>query len=466
MMKSVTGESPALTVRKYVLGYPLAAVLTAGIVFYLAWILMQSPSGFLQVALNGVVIGAIYALVALGFTLVYSTVWFFDLTYGAMAAMGGYTVFYLAGSQVQNIGRGAINDPFLNVVFGILIAGVVGWSLYTWHFHRLRRRVNRNVLLGVGGLLALAAGAYTTVFLGAERAQLNIYLSPLIGLLTALALGLVLYRMRRLIPDNSGLRWLLATLGTIAAMSLGSFFGFLVAMTPESNLYLTWVIGPLLAGALGLALYRGVYVHIIQFLRGAKSNLGVLVGSLGLLLALTAFISIIFSPGGKTLPDPFGTVSWQIGGAFIKPFNVFVIAVVFLLFIGVIALLKKTNFGKAVRAISDDAEMAEVVGINTAGIISVVFFMAAAIAALGGVFFGEDNAIRPTFGFMLLLKGWVASVVGGIGNIYGALLGGFMLGLVENFGIWYLAAEWKNAITFTVLIFFLVFWPNGLLPRK
>ena len=78
---------------------------------------------------------------------------------------------------------------------------------------------------------------------------------------------------------------------------------------------------------------------------------------------------------------------------------------------------------------------------------------------------GEDIGIRPQMGLLLLLKGWIASVVGGIGNLQGALLGGFLLGMVENYGVWYVPAQWKDAIAFVLLIFFLSFWPKGILPR-
>ena len=133
---------------------------------------------------------------------------------------------------------------------------------------------------------------------------------------------------------------------------------------------------------------------------------------------------------------------------------------------GLLLLLKRTAFGKAVRAIGDDEEVAKVVGINTTAVIAVVFFIAALYAALGGVLSGHDTAIQPRMGLLLLLKGWIASVVGGIGNLWGAIVGGFVLGLIEQFGIWDLAGEWRDAISFVLLVLFLSFWPKGLLPRR
>jgi branched-chain amino acid transport system permease protein len=133
---------------------------------------------------------------------------------------------------------------------------------------------------------------------------------------------------------------------------------------------------------------------------------------------------------------------------------------------GLLLLLKKTPFGRAVRAIGDDEEVSKVVGINTTVIIAVVFFIGAVFAAMAGLLSGHDTAIQPRMGLLLLLKGWIASVVGGIGNLYGAIAGGFILGMLEQFGIWDLAGEWKDVISFVVLILFLSFWPLGLLPRK
>ena len=236
-----------------------------------------------------------------------------------------------------------------------------------------------------------------------------------------------------------------------------------MASTPESNLYLSWGVSCLLAGAVSLALYRGLYVYMR--LR-AKSPLIMLVASLGILLAITAIITIIFRAAPRPLPDAFGSDVWTVAGANIKAFNVFAIGVALAGFAALLVLLKRTAFGTAVRAIGDDEEVSKVVGINTTVVIAVVFFIGAMFAALAGILSGHDTAIQPRMGLLLLLKGWIASVIGGIGNLHGAIIGGFALGMIEQFGIWDLAGEWKDVISFVVLIIFLSFWPQGLLPRR
>jgi branched-chain amino acid transport system permease protein len=305
-------------------------------------------------------------------------------------------------------------------------------------------------------------GSYTGLILS-HPADLNVFLSPTIGVLVATASGWVLYLGALSgIGRNRGLI-LFLILGLPAALALGAYCGWLVAETLGTRLYLSWFMGATLAGASGLAIYRGVYFYLR---RQARSPLVMLVGSLGFLLSITAFISIVFSPDGRPLAQPFGTVPWSLAGAFIKPFQIFIIGLAFAIFGGLYLLLNKTSFGTAVRAIGDDEEVARIVGINTPVVIAVIFFLGGIIAGLGGILLGEDIGIRPQMGLLLLLKGWIASVVGGIGNIYGALLGGFVLGMVENYGVWYIPAQWKDAVAFVLLIFFLSFWPRGLLPRR
>ena len=438
----------------------LAIVLVAAVAGYIGWKISQSGDQALQFAFNGLSVGAVYALLAMGFTLVYSTVWFFDLYYGAAAAIGAYGVFYLRSQETLG-GQYEVNDPFVNIVFAMVVAGVTAWALHAGPYARLRTPSNRVSLLVIGGLLAAGAGVYTGLVLG-NPDDLNVVLSPAVGVVAAMAAGWALYWGYRRVSLGAGLVPFLF-FAAIAATALGVFCGFLVANAPGSSLYLSWGVSCLLAGTVGLALYRGLYVYMRE---EARTPLVLLVASLGVLLAITAFTTIVFQSAPRPLPEAFGSNSWTIGGANIKAFNVFTIGVALAGFLGLLLLLKRTSFGKAVRAIGDDEEVSKVVGINTTTVIAVVFFIGAVYAAAAGLLSGHDTAIFPRMGLLLLLKGWIASVVGGIGNLYGAVVGGFVLGMIEQFAIWDLAGEWKDAISFILLILFLSVWPKGLLPRK
>ena len=438
----------------------LAVLLTGAVVAYIAWKIGQSPPQALQFAFNGLAVGAVYALLAMGFTLVYSTVWFFDLYYGAAAALGAYGVFYLRTSPALG-SRADVNSDVINFIFAAVVAGVAAWTLHTMLQPRFRRRIQPNALWAITGAAGITLGAYTFVVL-AQPENLHLTLSPAIGIAVAFCAVALPYRVvQSFMPAVSPM--LFAAVGILPAVALGAWCGYLLTNAPGAGLYLSWAVSCVLAGAVGLALYRGLYVYMRQ---RARSPLIMLVASLGILLAIAAFIVIVFESAPRPLPGAFGAEPWKIAGARIKGFNVFAIGVALTGFAALWLLLKQTSFGRAVRAIGDDEEVSKVVGINTTVIIAAVFFIGAMYAAMAGILTGHDTAVQPRMGLLLLLKGLIASVVGGIGNLYGAIVGGFILGLVEQFGIWDIAGEWKDAIAFILLILFLSFWPQGLLPRR
>ena len=438
----------------------IAALLTALALGYIAWKIGQSPPQALQFAFNGLAVGAVYALLAMGFTLVYSTVWFFDLYYGAAAALGAYGVFYLRtdpslGSRLDP------NSIYVNAFFAAVVAGVAAWTLYTMLEPRLRGRASPALVRAGVVVVAVAVGAYTGIVL-ALPAHIHVTLSLAVGLATAGVVILLAQRVAAALAPTVNLS-LVTPAAAVPAALVGAWCGFLLTGAPGAGLYLSWGVSCLLAGCVGLALYRGLYVYMRE---RARSPLIMLVASLGILLAIAALIVIVFQSAPRALPEAFGSAPWNIAGARIKGFNVFAIGVALAGFVGMWYLLKLTSFGRAVRAIGDDEEVSKVVGINTTVIIAVVFFIGALYAAMAGILTGHDTALQPRMGLLLLLKGWIASVVGGIGNLYGAIVGGFVLGLVEQFGIWDMAGEWKDAIAFVLLILFLSFWPQGLLPRR
>jgi branched-chain amino acid transport system permease protein len=249
--------------------------------------------------------------------------------------------------------------------------------------------------------------------------------------------------------------------GVIA--TIGGYAVFCIAKILGINIYVAIILSVALAGLVGFGLDKFIYLPLR---RRKASNMVLLVASLGVMTALQAVIAILFSSRFKTLSQNIGTqkLITIFGGVITQTQLVILLSAAFIIF-GLVILLYKTQFGKAVRAIGDDEEVARIIGINTNKIIGYVFFIGSAIAGLAGILVGFDVGIDPKMGSSLLFKGVIASVVGGVGNIYGGILGAFLLGFVENFGIWKISGEWKDAIAFALLITFLIFRPRGIMNK-
>ena len=285
---------------------------------------------FVQLLINSIIAGAIYALMAVGFNLIYGTVRFFDLGYGSLAAVGGYGAFFL----LDKLNFGFV----ISLAFGVSVSSLVGFIIYKTVYQPLHNR--------------------------------------------------------------------------------------------------------------------------------KSSNLVMLVASLGVFTAVQSILAMLFGSRFRVLSDGSGAqLIYHIFGGAITHTQIVILVTAFLVVIGLHFLLKRTVFGKSVAAIADNEEVAKVVGINTKKVIGLVFLIGSAIAGLTGVLVGLDVGIKPTMGLLLLLKGVVASIIGGVGSLYGGVLGAFLLGLVENFGIWKISGEWKDAISFGLLIIFLLFRPQGILGK-
>jgi branched-chain amino acid transport system permease protein len=206
---------------------------------------------------------------------------------------------------------------------------------------------------------------------------------------------------------------------------------------------------------------------LFKKLRARKaSQMVYLVASLGAFTCLQAFLAILFTSQFQTLSTGAGDiVTYNIFGGIITQVQLIIFISVIIIMIALGLFLKKSLFGKSVEAISDNEQVAKIVGIDTEKVISRVFVIGSAIAGLVGVYVGYDTGLEPTMGMNLLLKGVIASIIGGIGNVYGGVLGAFLLGFVENFGIWKISGEWKDAIAFVLLIVFLLVRPQGILKK-
>lgn len=248
----------------------------------------------------------------------------------------------------------------------------------------------------------------------------------------------------------------------VTAVAAGYILLFLLRGT-------AWPLGlcllvAILGGALvGIAMERAVFWPIRQR-KGA--SLVMVVASLGLVFIGQAAITTIFSPEYQSYPRALWDGVVELGTVIITRTQLLSIGTCILAFLGVKAFLRFTSYGQAIRAVSDDIQVASLIGIRVERVIVVTFIIASILASLAGIFTGFDTGLQPGIGFSLILKGAVAGVIGGLGTLEGAFLGGFFLGIVENLGIWHIPSEWKDAIAFGLLIVFLLVRPTGIIKRQ
>ena len=187
---------------------------------------------------------------------------------------------------------------------------------------------------------------------------------------------------------------------------------------------------------------------------------------MGVFIFLQNLLQLIF--GAQILTLRTGTIKegHHFLGAVITDIQILIIVASVILFILTWLFIQKTKLGKAIRAVADDPIGARVVGINSEKIILAVFAIGSALAGAAGILISLETNIEPTMGMNAILKGIIASIVGGVGSIPGALFGGLFLGLAENLGIWKIQAGWKDAIAFAILIIFLLLRPSGIMGVK
>ena len=252
-------------------------------------------------------------------------------------------------------------------------------------------------------------------------------------------------------------------LGYGVLTAVGGYGVYYFSKTLGLDIYLSIIIGVLIAGFVGFLIERTIYRKLRQ---KKASSMVFMVAALGVMTALQAIVAILFSSQFQVFPVSINSNTYNLFGGVITGVQAIILILGILIMFALVLVLKFTKFGRAVRAVSDDEEVSKIVGIDTDKIISKVFFIGSAIAGLTGILVGFDTGIEPTMGFSLLLKGVIASIIGGVGNIYGGVLGAFFLGFIENFGIWKISGEWKDAIAFAVLILFLLIRPQGILGKK
>ncbi len=242
---------------------------------------------------------------------------------------------------------------------------------------------------------------------------------------------------------------------------VGAYIGYSIALVMGPQFIPALIAAMVGAAALGMIVEKLAYRPLRYAPRIAS-----LTTAIGVSLFLQNAVRKFISPNFLAFPDLITRVTWEIGGLTLSNVQVFVPIVAVFLVILLQWVVQKTKPGKAMRAVSLDKDCAQLMGVNVDRVISMTFALGSALAAAGGVLVGiAYPRIDPCMGQMAGLKAFVSAVLGGIGIIPGAALGGLFMGLAEVMAVHFINSAFKDAVAFVILIVVLLVKPSGLLGK-
>jgi branched-chain amino acid transport system permease protein len=256
------------------------------------------------------------------------------------------------------------------------------------------------------------------------------------------------------------------TIGAFIGLNLIGLFG-LQTWAPAlliPGLIVIFAVTMSLNGLLGVLIERVAY----RPLRNAP-RLAPLITAVGMSFVLEGILFLIKGPNQIAYPNLFPSGTLSLGFASVGLTNLVIVVVAVVLMIGLHQFIQRTRVGRAMRATAQDRDAARLMGININRIIAITFFIGSALAAAGGIIYGFYNeSIDFELGFRTGLIAFTAAVFGGIGNVVGASLGGFIIGLILAFSTSYTSwgLQWADVVVFSILILVLVFRPTGLLGMQ
>lgn len=241
---------------------------------------------------------------------------------------------------------------------------------------------------------------------------------------------------------------------------VSSFFCFLLLLVAPVPFVVALVIVMLATAILGVCIERLAY----RPLRNAP-RVSAIITALGCGLVIQN-TTLSLSPYSQRMPELLKPVVWKFGGVSVSSLQVLIVGISVTLMLGLDFFIRKTRYGMAMRAISMDRITVPLMGIPTNAIISMTFALGAALGGAAGVLYGMAYpVIGASMGVLVGWKAFVAAVIGGIGNVRGAVLGGYLLGAVEVFTVTVLPSTYRDLVAYSLLLVILIFKPYGLLGR-
>ena len=227
-------------------------------------------------------------------------------------------------------------------------------------------------------------------------------------------------------------------------------------------LVLCAVAGMVGCGLLGFGIERFAYRPLRQ-----AQRLAALITAIGVSFFLQNAVMLLYGATDRRFPPLVPSVRWEVFGITVTLLQLVIWVSSGVLMVSLQFLVMSTRLGKAMRAVAQDPKACQLLGIPVNRVIAVTFVIGSALAAVGGMLFGlYYNTINFHDGYLTGLKAFTAAVLGGIGNIPGAMVGGIVLGILEGLGAGYLSSQWKNVFALLVLVGILLFKPTGLFGER
>ena len=241
-------------------------------------------------------------------------------------------------------------------------------------------------------------------------------------------------------------------------ITLGAYFTYLLSLQFKLSLWFAIPVAISSSVLIGLLIESFIYEPLRK---KGTSHLSLLIASLGLYIVLQNFISLLWGDDMKSLNFGEIKVGYDINGAFVTNSQLSTIIVSLVFFIITLLFLKYHKIGKKIRAVSANEELSNIQGIDSSIIILWSIGIGSGLASVAGILVASDTGLTPTMGFNLLLYGIVAMIIGGVGSIRGLIGGAFLLAISQQFTAYYIDSKWVDAVTYLVLILFLIWKPLG-----
>jgi branched-chain amino acid transport system permease protein len=241
-------------------------------------------------------------------------------------------------------------------------------------------------------------------------------------------------------------------------LMIGGYVALVIIAYLHGNLFLAMLGAIAITALLGITIYAASIRYVEK-----GGHLSPLVSTIGIAIVLQEIFTKLFTGEKIAFPQTLVFKNIQVGGLSFNTVQIFIIVLSFAVMFVLYRILKGTMIGKSIRAVSENTETARLLGIRVSWIVVITFALASVLAGIAGVLVGiAYHSIYPLMGIEIGLKGLAIIIIGGMGNVVGAMFSGLLVGLMEVFSVAYISSSYKDAFTFGLMVLILIWKPEGL----